>query len=88
MTPIRELQEFRKDCKRFQEAISKSPSNEIKTKITSLYKDFLIKAEAVDRNVQGVVLDYKESSFSLRFLVTELTQSRMRIENFINEHID
>jgi hypothetical protein len=87
MTPIRELPQFRKDCKRFQDAILRAKSEEDKQKLTSLYKDFLIKASLVDNSIDGIKSDFKDSVFTHKQLVDELTRARVRVENFIKHNI-
>lgn len=87
MTPIRELPQFRKDCKRFQDAVAKAATPEIKSQLTSLYKDFLIKVSAVDRSLESVPPDFKEVAFTHKQLVDDLTHARLRIENFIKSNI-
>jgi hypothetical protein len=87
MTPIRELPQFRQDCKRFQNAITNAKTDDDKQKLTSLYKDFLIKASSVDTSIDGIKTDFKDSVFTHKHLVDELTQARLRIENFIKSNI-
>ena len=87
MTPIKDIPQFRKDCKRFQDAIAGLNSEELKSQLTSLYKDFLIKVSAVDRSLSSIPPDFKEVAFTHKQLVDDLTHSRMRIENFIKSNI-
>jgi len=88
MIPIQELPQFKQDCKRFQDAISKLTSDDDKSRLTSLYNDFLVKVASVDRLVTSSPAEFKEISFTHKTLISEMTRSKIQVENFIKKHLN
>lgn len=84
---IRELPRFHQDCKRYQTIIeSIADSNPEKhRRLNSMYHDFLIKVEAVDRSVEDIVSGFVAVGLQHGTFVEELKKVRLQLDKEINQ---
>ena len=82
---IRDLPRFHNDCKMYEDTIAKVAEFDEKyyTKLNSMYADFLIKVEAVDRSVEDIVSGFVAVGLQHGTYVDDLKQARLRLDKEI-----
>ena len=79
---IRDLPRFHEDCKRYQTVIEKlSTVNESQhRKLNSMYQDFLLKVESVDRSVEDMASGFVAVGMQHGTFVEALKEVRIRLD--------
>lgn len=79
---IRDLPRFHEDCKRYQTVIEKlSTVNESQhRKLNSMYQDFLLKVESVDRSVEDMASGFVAVGMQHGTFVEALKEVRLRLD--------
>ena len=84
---IRDLPRFHADCKHIQTLIERleSVDKEKHRELNTLYADFLIKVEAVDRSVEDMATGFVAVGLQHGTFVEELKKVRLRLDRKIKE---
>lgn len=84
---IRELDRFKKDCEKYERIIVKlTEINAGKAKsIETIYKDFLLKVEAVDKSVEDMVSGFVAVGLQHGTYVEELKKVRLKLDHEISQ---
>lgn len=84
-TLIRDLPRFQKDCRYYEDVIHRISEHDKKlyTKLNSMYADFLIKVEAVDRSVEDIVSGFVAVGLQHGTYVEELKKVRLNLDKEI-----
>ena len=79
---IRDLPRFHEDCKRYQTVIEKlSTVNESQhRKLNTIYQDFLLKVESVDRSVEDMATGFVAVGLQHGTFVEALKEVRLRLD--------
>jgi len=79
---IRDLPRFHEDCKKYQTVIEKlSTIDEARhRKLNSIYQDFLLKVESVDRSVQDMATGFVAVGMQHGTFVEALKEVRLRLD--------
>jgi hypothetical protein len=82
---IRELPRFYEDCRRYQTVIERlSKIDEKKSReLNTIYQDFLLKVESVDRSVEDIVSGFVAVGLQHSTFVEELKKVRLRLDKEI-----
>lgn len=83
---IRELPRFHEDCRRYQAIIERLASIDEKKsrELNTIYQDFLLKVESVDRSVEDIVSGFVAVGLQHSTFVEELKKVRLRLDKEIN----
>lgn len=83
---IRELPRFHEDCRHYQTVIERlSRIDEKKSReLNTIYQDFLLKVESVDRSVEDIVSGFVAVGLQHSTFVEELKKVRLRLDKEIN----
>lgn len=84
---IRDLERFQKDCRKYQTVIERlEPIDKGKHRsINTLYQDFLLKVEAVDRSVEDMVNGFVAVGLQHGTYVEELKKVRVKLDSEIKQ---
>jgi len=79
---IRDLPRFHQDCKKFETIIESIAEVDAKKhqELKTLYADFLIKVEAVDRSVEDMASGFVAVGLQHGTFVEELKKVRLRLD--------
>lgn len=82
---IRELSRFHDDCRRYQMIIEKLADVDEKKhrELNTMYQDFLLKVEAVDRSVDDMASGFVAVGLQHGTFVEELKKVRLRLDKEI-----
>jgi hypothetical protein len=83
---IRELPRFYEDCKHYQTVIERVAAIDEKKsrELNTMYQDFLLKVESVDRSVEDMVSGFVAVGLQHSTFVEELKKIRLRLDKEIN----
>jgi hypothetical protein len=86
-TLIRDLPRFQKDCEIYEEVIRKVSDHDKKlfTKLNSMYADFLLKVESVDRSVEDMATGMVAVGLQHGTFVEELKKIRLDLDREIKK---
>ena len=84
---IRNLERFQKDCRNYQTIIEKVGEYDQgrHRAINTLYQDFLLKVEAVDRSVEDMVNGFVAVGLQHGTYVEELKKVRLKLDKEIEQ---
>ena len=79
---IRDLPRFHEDCKKYQTVIEKLSTidKDRHRKLNSIYQDFLLKVESVDRSVQDMATGFVAVGMQHGTFVEALKEVRLRLD--------
>ena len=79
---IRDLPRFSTDCKNYENVISRVHQFDpnLHKKLNTMYADFLIKVEAVDRSVEDIVSGFVAVGLQHGTYVEELKKIRLKLD--------
>jgi hypothetical protein len=85
-TLIRDLPRFHNDCKNYEQVINRVKDVDAKVyqKLNTMYADFLIKVEAVDRSVEDIVNGFVAVGLQHGTYVEELKKIRLKFDKEIS----
>jgi len=80
---IRDLERFQKDCRRYQTIIERiEPVDAARHRnLNTMYHDFLLKVEAVDKSVEDMVNGFVAVGLQHGTYVEELKKARLKLDN-------
>jgi hypothetical protein len=84
-TFIKDLERFKKDCKYYEEVINSIENEKVQQSFKSMYADFLIKVEAVDRSVEDMAGGFVAVGGQHSQFVDDLKETRLRLDREIKK---